>query len=143
MRRALWGLAGTMLAVGILNAPSAAASRPVGVVSWWTGTASPAMTSFTKAFSELNQGNARSGCTLFRSTATKALPEPYPPNAQIAYHWGLMLAYYQAGGDECLQGLAMSGKAALAERDMATQHLNDAAAQGRLVVAEMRAMLGG
>jgi hypothetical protein len=77
---------------------------------------------------------------MFETVASKALTEPSPPDATIAFHWGVALGFYVAGGDDCVQGLKQTNKSFVAA---GAKYVNNGANQMVTVEHEVRAMVPG
>ncbi len=95
------------VAIGIVPATASAVmtSTDANVVLWYSATGIPVINGLAKASTDFSKGQYVTGCTMFETVASKALTEPLPPDATIAFHWGVALGFYIAGGDDCVQGL--------------------------------------
>ena len=76
---------------------------------------------------------------MVKSVATRALAKPYPPDPWIAFHWGAALAFYVAGGGECVFGIQHKDRAWVAASGSS---ITDANAQIGDVTAGVKADSG-
>jgi hypothetical protein len=128
--------------VGILPAMASAAMTPTAanVILWYSATGIPVINGLAKASTDFSKGQYVTGCTMFETVASKALTEPSPPDATIAFHWGVALGFYIAGGDDCVQGLKQTNKSFVTA---GAKYVNNGAAQMVTVEHEVRAMVPG
>ena len=135
-------IAAVLIAVTLSGATPAEALPPPNtatkVILWDEDTALPVMNVLAKASSDADHGRVAQGCSLFGSEAVKALTEPLPPDATIAFHWGAGLAFYAAGGADCVAGLKTCSKSVLSA---GAKYINDGAAQMVDVEHEVRAFI--
>jgi hypothetical protein len=129
-------------AIGIVPATASAVMTPTAanVVLWYSATGIPAVNGLAKASTDFSNGQYVTGCTMFETVASKALTEPLPPDATIAFHWGVALGFYIAGGDDCVQGLQQANKSFVTA---GAKYVNDGAAQMVTVEHEVRALISG
>jgi hypothetical protein len=130
------------VAVGMVPTAASAAMTPTAanVVLWYSATGIPVVNGLAKASSDFSKGQYVTGCTMFGTVASKALTEPVPPDPTIAFHWGLALGFYIAGGDDCVQGLQQADKSFVTA---GAKYVNDGAAQMGTVEREIRALVPG
>jgi len=127
-------------AIGMVPATASAAmtSTAANVVLWYSATGIPVVNGVAKASTDFSKGQYVTGCTMFETVASKALAEPLPPDATIAFHWGVALGFYIAGGDDCVQGLQQANKSFVTA---GAKYVNDGAAQMVTVEHEVRALI--
>jgi hypothetical protein len=130
------------LGLGIVPATASAAmtSTAANVVLWYSATGIPVVNGVAKASTDFSKGQYVTGCTMFETVASKALTEPLPPDATIAFHWGAALGFYIAGGDDCVQGLQQADKSFVTA---GAKYVNDGAAQMVTIEHEVRALISG
>jgi len=141
-RRTAAALGIIAVATGIVPATAAAVMTPTAanVVLWYSATGIPVINGLAKASTDFSKGQYVIGCTMFETVASKALTEPLPPDATIAFHWGVALGFYIAGGDDCVQGLQQTNKSFVTA---GAKYVNDGAAQMVTVEHELRALVSG
>jgi hypothetical protein len=129
-------------AVGMLPATASAAMTPTtaNVVLWYSATGIPVVKGLSKASTDFSKGQYVTGCTMFEAVASKALTKPLPPDPTIAFHWGVALGFYIAGGDDCVQGLQQADKSSVAA---GAKYVNDGAEQMGTVEKEITALVSG
>jgi hypothetical protein len=130
------------VAIGIAPATASAVmtSTAANVILWYSATGIPVVNGVAKASTDFSKGQYVVGCTMFETVASKALTKPLPPDATIAFHWGVALGFYIAGGDDCVQGLEQSDKSLVTA---GAKYVNDGAAQMGTVEQEVRALVPG
>ena len=130
------------VAVGMVPATASAAMTPTAanVILWYSATGIPVVNGVAKASTDFSKGQYVIGCEMFETVASKALTEPLPPDATIAFHWGVALGFYIAGGDDCVQGLRQADKSLVTA---GAKYVNDGAGQMGTVEDEVRALVPG
>jgi hypothetical protein len=141
-RRITVSLGIVAVAIGIVPATASAGMTPTAanVILWYSATGIPVVNAVAKASTDFSKGQYVTGCTMFETVAFKALTEPMPPDATIAFHWGVALGFYIAGGDDCVQGLQRANKSFVTA---GAKYVNDGAAQMGTVEHEVRALVPG
>jgi hypothetical protein len=133
-----------IVAAGLAIAPATASAvmtpTAANVILWYNATGIPVVNGVAKASTDFSKGQYVTGCTMFETVASKALTEPLPPDATIAFHWGVALGFYIAGGDDCVQGLQQANKSFVTA---GAKYVNDGAAQMVTVEHEVRALVPG
>ena len=128
------GVAAVALAI-VPAAPSAAMTvTAANVIVWYSDTGIPIINGLAKASTDFSKGQYVTGCTMFETVASKALTEPSPPDATIAFHWGIALGFYIAGGDDSVQGLQQADKPFVTA---GAKYVNDGATQMATVEHEV------
>ena len=99
-RRIAAALGIVAVAIGIVPATASAVMTPTAanVILWYSATGIPVINAVAKASTDFSKGQYVTGCTMFETVASKALTEALPPDATIAFHWGVALGFYIAGG---------------------------------------------
>jgi hypothetical protein len=139
-RRTAAALGIVAVAIGMVPATASAAMTPTAanVVLWYSATGIPVINAVAKASTDFSKGQYVTGCTMFETVASKALTDPMPPDATIAFHWGVALGFYIAGGDDCVQGLQQANKSFVTAE---AKYVNDGANQMGTVEHEVRALV--
>ena len=115
----------SVIALSVSLVPAAAsASEASQVLAWYASTGGPVITALLAASTDFEKGQ-NSACSMFKSVATGALAKPYPPESWIAFHWGAALAFYVAGGGECVLGIQHKDRASIAAAGSSITDAND------------------
>jgi hypothetical protein len=141
-RRTAAALGIVAVAIGIVPATASAVMTPTAanVILWYNATGIPVVNAVAKASTDFSKGQYVTGCTMFETVASKALTKPLPPDATIAFHWGVAMGFYIAGGDDCVQGLQQANKSFVTA---GAKYVNDGANQMGTVEQEVRALVPG
>lgn len=124
------------IVLGVALVPAtASASEASQVLYWYASTGGPVITALLAASTNFGKGQY-SACSMFKSVAAGALAKPYPPDPGIAFHWGAALAFYVAGGGECVFGIQHKDPASIAAAGVSITDAND---QIRTVTAGVKA----
>ena len=114
--RTRYVLATAAIVAAVLAPAGPASASVVGAVNAWDHqTGNGFVTAFIEAANAWGKGAHMASCSAFKNTAARALTKPYPPDAVLAYHWGAALAFYLAGGTECVEALKDGNAQVLAD----------------------------
>jgi len=132
------GIVAVAIAVVPTTASAVMTPTAANVILWYSATGLPVINGLAKASTDFSKGQYVIGCTMFETVASKALTEPLPADATIAFHWGVALGFYIAGGDDCVLGLQQANKSFVTA---GAKYVNDGAAQTVTVEHEVRALI--
>lgn len=142
--------AATLALVAILPASAAGAATgsdaltatAANIITWDSNTGLPITNAIVKATSQFNKGDVPQSCVTFANEGRKGLAAPYPPNSQLAFHWGAAMAFYQVGGEECSAAFTTLGPAGKALLNKSITYSTDGLAQLKLFSAEFQTLTG-
>lgn len=118
---------------------SAGTATTANVVIWYSDTGSPIISVFFKAKADFKKGEYAKSCALYASEAKTALSKPFPPDGQVAFHWGAALAFLMAGGSDCSAAIKHNSAPLLTN---GVAYVNDGGDQLATFANEIQALLG-